>query len=78
MKCKRRQFSDKFKAKVAVEAIKEMKTYNKGDIVLCKVKGSVYLHFVKAKKPGQVLIGNAHGKNNGWTSTVYGKTTRIT
>jgi len=43
-----------------------------GDIVLCKVKGNVYLHLVKALGDGRVKIGNNRGGINGWTRTVYG------
>ena len=48
-----------------------------GDIVLCRVKGSVYLHLVKALGSGRVLIGNNRGKTNGWTRTVYGIAKKI-
>lgn len=49
-----------------------------GDIVLCRVKGSTYLHLVKAKSPdGRVLIGNNHGGTNGWTKAVYGRAVEI-
>jgi hypothetical protein len=37
-----------------------------GDIVFCKVKGD-----------RGVLIGNNHGKINGWTKSVFGKVTKI-
>jgi hypothetical protein len=40
----------------------------KGDIVLVKVGRNVYTHLVKAVRPGQVQIGNNHGRINGWTS----------
>lgn len=40
-----------------------------GDIVFCKVKGS--------KGDRGVLIGNNHGKINGWTKSVFGKVTKI-
>lgn len=47
-----------------------------GDIVLCRVKGNVYLHLVKAIQGGEgnrrFLIGNNHGGTNGWTTTLYG------
>lgn len=40
------------------------------DIVLCVVKGSQYLHFVKDTKiygdTNWYQIGNAHGRINGW------------
>ena len=38
-----------------------------GDIVFCKVKGRYYTHLVRAKGDRGVLIGNNHGKINGWT-----------
>lgn len=46
-----------------------------GDVVLCKVKGRPYLHLVKSKDGDRVLIGNNHGRINGWTRRVYGKLT---
>jgi hypothetical protein len=48
-------------------------TVDVGDIAYCKVHGRMYTHLVKAKKEGQVLIGNNHGRINGWTSQVFGK-----
>lgn len=46
------------------------------DAVLTRVGGKVYLHLVLAKQGGRVLIGNNHGHQNGWTSTVYGRQVR--
>ncbi len=45
-----------------------------GDAVLCKVRGNVYVHLIKALKPDQALIGNNHGGTNGWTNfkNIYG------
>lgn len=37
-----------------------------GDVVLCKVKGSQYLHLVKAVQDGRYQIGNNRGGTNGW------------
>lgn len=48
-----------------------------GDMVYCKVKGSVMLHLCTAKKDGKVQISNNHGWVNGWTTTVYGKAVKI-
>lgn len=49
-----------------------------GDAVFCKVKGSYYTHLVKAKDNEKgVLIGNNHGKINGWTKNIYGKAIKI-
>ena len=50
----------------------------KGDIVYCKVRGSVLTHIVKGKCERRgVLIGNNHGRINGWTKNVYGKVTEV-
>lgn len=47
-----------------------------GDIVLTRVKGTVYVHLVRAvdKQRRRVLIGNNRGGTNGWTGfdRVYG------
>ncbi len=50
-----------------------------GDVVMCKVHGMEYLHFVKAVRDGEFQIGNAHGKINGWTSrkNVFGKLVKV-
>jgi hypothetical protein len=39
-----------------------------GWIVLCKVRGSEYLHLVKAVRGDQFQIGNNRGGINGWIS----------
>lgn len=44
-----------------------------GDVVLCKVKGNIYLHQVKATGNKGYLIGNMKGYINGWTKKIYGK-----
>lgn len=53
----------------------------KGDIVFCKVKGNHYLHKVYGiQGEGEsFLIGNNHGKMNGWTrrKNVFGIVTKI-
>lgn len=49
-----------------------------GDIAYCRVRGKVYTHLVKAVNPEKgVLIGNNHGHDNGWTTTVYGKVVEV-
>jgi len=49
---------------------------SKGDIVLVKVKGKVYLHLIKGVRGGdaEFQIGNNRGGINGWTGRqhVYG------
>lgn len=48
--------------------------YEKGDVVLCKVKGNVYIHKVYGiSEQKGYLIGNNSGHINGWTKHVYGK-----
>ena len=62
-----------------------------GDIVLCRVKGSVYLHLIKSIQNIQqtredevitwieYLIGNNKGRINGWVTrnTIYGKCIKV-
>lgn len=45
------------------------------DVVLCKVRGSEYLHIVKAIQDGRYQIGNNRGHINGWVGAncIYGK-----
>jgi hypothetical protein len=49
-----------------------------GDVVLCKVKGSVYLHKIVATSTNKTdtlyQIANNKGRVNGWTSSnkIYG------
>ena len=49
------------------------------DIVLCRVKGSEYLHLIKAIRPGQFQIGNNRGGVNGWVSArgIFGKLIKV-
>ncbi len=37
-----------------------------GDIVLCRVRGNQYLHFIKAIQGPRFQIGNNRGGINGW------------
>jgi hypothetical protein len=50
-----------------------------GDIVLCKVNGSEYLHLVKAIRGGRFQIGNNRGHINGWVggAAIFGKCVRV-
>jgi len=50
-----------------------------GDIVLCKVRGSQYLHVVWAAAEDIFQIGNARRKMNGWTprSQIYGRCIKV-
>ena len=51
-----------------------------GDIVLCKVRGSEYLHLVKAIQDGRFQIGNNRGFINGWVgaNAIYGRLSTVT
>jgi hypothetical protein len=50
-----------------------------GDIVLCKVRGAEYLHFVKAIQGQRFQIGNNRGGINGWIgpSSIFGKLVKL-
>ncbi len=50
-----------------------------GDIVLCKVNGTQYLHIVKAIQGPRFQIGNNRGRINGWitASGIYGKLVKV-
>lgn len=37
-----------------------------GDVVLCRVRKAQYLHLVRAVEGARFLIGNNHGRVNGW------------
>ncbi|MBU0660897.1 S24 family peptidase [Patescibacteria group bacterium] len=63
---------------VTVEPLKNT-TLEKGDIVLCKVKGREYIHLIKAIKGERYLIGNNRGGLNGWIgcNSIFGKCIKI-
>ena len=61
----------------ALVTLEPRDTYEVGDIVLARVKGTLYLHLVKAVQGGRYQIGNNRGGINGWTRTVYGKAVRV-
>ena len=46
-----------------------------GDIVLCVVNGTQYLHIIKAIDSGRYQIGNNRGGINGWisASAIFGR-----
>ena len=65
---------------VVVEPIDDAKRpITKGDVVLCHVHGREYLHLVLAIRGQQpacsYLIGNNHGRANGWVGrhAIYGR-----
>lgn len=50
----------------------------KGDIVLAKVKGRMFIHLVTAVgDDGRYQISNNHGHVNGWSRQIYGIVTEI-
>lgn len=59
---------------------KKQETYEKGDIVFCKVKGRfIDAHkIIKTNKVKGFLIANNHGWENGWTKIIYGKAVEAT
>jgi hypothetical protein len=50
-----------------------------GDIVLCRVRGAEYLHFVKAVQGDRFQIGNNRGGINGWIGAhgVFGRLIKV-
>ena len=53
---------------------KKESDYQIGDIVFCKVKGTMISgHKITKKSHGSYMIANNHGHENGWTRTIYGK-----
>lgn len=54
-----------------------------GEAVLCKVRGSQYIHLVKAikghGKTRRYLIGNNKGGTNGWipTGNIFGRVIKV-
>jgi hypothetical protein len=62
-----------------LEPVGDPSALRRGDVVLVKVKGTVYLHLITALEKERVQIGNNHGRINGWTSkaNVYGRLKRI-
>lgn len=53
---------------VSVSPLADDAVIEKGDVVLCKVRGREYLHLIKAVGKKQYQIGNNRGGINGWTS----------
>ena len=50
-----------------------------GDIVLCKVNGTQYLHLIKAIQGSRYQIGNNRGRINGWVgpNAIFGRCTKV-
>ena len=48
--------------------------YQVGDVVMCKVKGRfIDAHKITKIDDGRFMIANNHGRENGWTRTIYGR-----
>ena len=62
-----------------VEPVTDFESLKKGDIVLCKVGGSEYLHLIKAVQGARFQIGNNRGRINGWVgrAAIFGKLVKI-
>jgi hypothetical protein len=62
-----------------VVPIADPKTLKVGDIVLCKVRGSEYLHLITAARGCQYQISNNKGHVNGWVTprTIYGLCVKV-
>jgi hypothetical protein len=50
-----------------------------GDIVLCRVRGNEYLHFINAIAGDRFQIANNRGFINGWieSGSIFGKCVRV-
>jgi len=55
------------------------KELKKGNIVLCKVNGTQYLHLIKAIQGDRYQIGNNIGRINGWINinSIFGICTQV-
>ena len=62
-----------------VAPISDTTELKKGDIVLCKVNGSDYLHLIKAVQGKRYQIGNNRGRINGWIgiNSIFGVLEKI-
>lgn len=64
---------------VELEPVDDFTQLEVGDIVLVKVRGTIYLHLIRAIENKRVQIANNHGRINGWTArrNVYGRAVRV-
>jgi phage repressor protein C with HTH and peptisase S24 domain len=60
---------------VIVEPLAPGAELSRGDVVIARVHGRVYLHLVRAIRGSEVQIGNNHGHVNGWTprAQIFGR-----
>lgn len=58
-----------------IAPVEESAELGSGDVVLCSVRGSHYLHLIKAVQGERFLIGNNRGGINGWINrrAIYGR-----
>ncbi len=61
----------------ALVTVEPCTTPKEHDAVVCRVKGTCYVHLVKAVRGDEFLIGNMHGKINGWTKEVFGRVIKV-
>lgn len=57
----------------------EVEQLEVGDIVLCKVSGTQYLHLIRAIQGNRFQIANNRGRINGWIGAngIFGKLVRV-
>lgn len=62
-----------------VEPIADHAALEAGDIVLCKVNGSQYIHILSAIQGPRFQISNNKGHVNGWVTAnaIYGKLVKV-
>lgn len=65
--------------RVLLSPIADPASLVRGEIVLVRVKGAVYLHLISAADRNRVQISNNRGRVNGWVprSSVYGRAVEI-
>ncbi len=73
VKCSGNSMTPRIKGKEPITIVKEYGKLKKGDIVLCKVNGSFFVHLITAIRGKQYQISNNHGHVNGWTNKIFGK-----
>jgi len=59
--------------------ISPSKSFKKGDMVFCKVKGRYYIHLISAVNGQRYQISNNKGKINAWIhkKNIFGKVIKI-
>ncbi len=64
---------------VTIAPVRRPEYLKKGDIVMARVKGKIYIHLIKAIDGQRFQIGNNRGFTNGWCGpqAVYGKVIKI-